>query len=156
VRPMNVLVVEDSPADVRLIREALKRGAVPVRITIAIDGIEALDYLHRSEGTTNAPDLMLLDLNLPRKSGYEVLTEVKSSPTLKRIPVLIMTSSRSDEDIDQAYGLNANGYITKPYDFNEYMNVVLAIEQFWFLTATLPEAFRHASPPPLVRAGTSS
>ena len=156
MRPMNVLVVEDSLADVRLIREALKKGSVPVQITIAHDGIEAVDYLHRTEGTTNAPDLMLLDLNLPRKSGQEVLAEVKSSPTLKRIPVLIMTSSRSDEDIERAYALNANGYITKPYDFNEYINVILAIEQFWFLTATLPDPFRHASTAPAARAAMSS
>jgi chemotaxis family two-component system response regulator Rcp1 len=153
---MNVLVVEDSPADVRLIREALKNGAVPVEITVASDGVEAMEYLHRAEGQEGAPDLMLLDLNLPRKNGREVLAEVKTSPKLKQMPVLIMTSSRSDEDINQAYALNANGYITKPYDFHEYVNVVLAIEQFWFLTASLPDAFHNRSTPPQASAARST
>jgi CheY-like chemotaxis protein len=86
---------------------------------------------------------MLLDLNLPRKNGREVLAEVKTSPDLKQIPVLIMTSSRSDDDINQAYALNANCYIAKPYDFHEYLNVVRSIEHFWFLTASLPDADHH-------------
>jgi CheY-like chemotaxis protein len=139
MRAVNVLVVEDSPADVRLIREALKDAIVPVQITVARDGVEAMDYLHDSERAAALPDLMLLDLNLPRKNGREVLAEVKTSPHLKQIPVLVMTSSRSDEDINRAYELNANCYIAKPYDFHEYVDIVHSIENFWLLTATLPD-----------------
>ena len=138
---LRILLVEDSPSDVRLIREALKETPVPVQITVAQDGVEAMDYLHSTEtGRPQRPDLVLLDLNLPRKNGREVLAEVKSSPGLKQIPVLVMTSSRADEDIAQAYSLNANCYIAKPGDLQEYMNVVRAIEDFWFMTATLPES----------------
>ena len=145
MRPLKILLVEDSPSDVRLIREALKETPVPVQIIVARDGVEAMDYLRQSEaGLANRPDLMLLDLNLPRKNGREVLAEVKASPALKQIPVLVMTSSRADEDIRQAYSLNANCYITKPGDLQEYVNVVRAIEDFWFVTATLPDAF-HGS-----------
>jgi len=147
LRSLNVLVVEDSPADVRLIREALKGAAVPVQIAVAKDGIEAMDYLHNSEGKASRPDLMLLDLNMPRKNGREVLAEVKASPALKQIPVLVMTSSHADEDINQAYELNANCYITKPHDFHEYVKVVRAIENFWFITASLPEGFHHGAIP---------
>lgn len=139
MKPVNVLVVEDSPADVRLIREALKNTTVPLQLTVAHDGVEAMQYLHESERMETLPDLMLLDLNLPRKNGREVLAEVKTSPNLKQIPVLVMTSSRSDEDINQAYALNANCYITKPYDFQEYVDVVRSIEHFWLMTASLPD-----------------
>ncbi len=147
MRSLKVLVVEDSPADVRLIREALKSAEVPVQITVAKDGIEALEYLHDSEGKASRPDLVLLDLNMPRKNGREVLAEVKASPALKQIPVLVMTSSHSDEDINQAYELNANCYITKPHDFHEYVKVVRAIENFWFLTASLPDVFHSGAMP---------
>ncbi len=137
---LRILLVEDSPSDVRLIREALKETPIPVQITVAQDGVEAMDYLRSTEeGSANRPDLVLLDLNLPRKNGREVLAEVKTSPGLKQIPVLVMTSSQADEDIAQAYALNANCYITKPGDLQEYISVVRAIEDFWFLTATLPE-----------------
>lgn len=145
MRAVNVLVVEDSPADVRLIREALKNATIPVQITVAHDGVEAMQYLHDSEQTAALPDLMLLDLNLPRKNGREVLAEVKTSPQLKQIPVLVMTSSRSDDDVNQAYALNANCYIAKPYDFHEYLDVVHSIEHFWLLTATLPDT-EHYKP----------
>lgn len=145
MKALSILLVEDSPSDVRLIREALKETAVPVQIAVARDGIEAIDYLHRTEsGAATRPDIILLDLNLPRKNGREVLAEMKSSSNLKQIPVLVMTSSRAEEDISQAYSLNANCYITKPGDLQEYMNVVRAIEDFWFLTATLPDSFRDS------------
>lgn len=141
MKPLRILLVEDRAADVRLIREALKETPVPVEITVAYDGVEALEMLYRADATgTERPDLVLLDLNLPRKNGREVLAEIKSSPRLKQIPVLVMTSSHADEDITQAYSLNANCYITKPGDLNEYISVVRAIEDFWFLTATLPES----------------
>ncbi len=104
MKSLRILLVEDSPSDVRLVREALKETPVPVEITVARDGVEATDYLHQAEtGLADPPDLILLDLNLPRKNGREVLAEVKSSPTLKQIPVLVMTSSRSDEDVSVAY-----------------------------------------------------
>jgi len=142
MRSLKILLVEDSPSDVRLIREALKDARVPVQIMVARDGVEATEHLKQSEqGRAVRPDLVLLDLNLPRKDGKEVLAEVKVSPNLKRIPVLVMTSSHSDEDIAAAYSLNANCYITKPGDLQEYVHVVRAIEEFWFLTATLPDAY---------------
>jgi two-component system, chemotaxis family, response regulator Rcp1 len=140
IRPLRMLVVEDSPSDVRLIQEALKDTGLPVDVVVAKDGVEAMDMLHRVEmGGHERPDLVLLDLNLPRKNGREVLSEIKSSEVLKLIPVLVMTSSRADEDVNQAYTLNANCYITKPGDLTEYLSVIRAIEDFWFFTAKLPE-----------------
>ena len=154
---LRILLVEDSPSDVRLIREALKETPVPVQITVAQDGVEAMDYLRSTESDHSArPDLVLLDLNLPRKNGREVLAEVKSSPSLKQIPVLVMTSSRADEDIAQAYSLNANCYITKPGDLQEYINVVRAIEDFWFLTATLPDGVSAATSPRQMAVATAA
>jgi two-component system, chemotaxis family, response regulator Rcp1 len=142
MKSVRILLVEDSPSDIRLTREALKQSPVPVQIIVARDGVEAIDYLHQAKlGLTDRPDLVLLDLNLPRKNGREVLAEVKSSPALKQIPVLVLTSSRSDEDISEAYSLNANCYITKPADLSEYVNVLKAVEDFWLFTATLPDAF---------------
>jgi chemotaxis family two-component system response regulator Rcp1 len=138
---LSILLIEDSPSDVRLVREALKENSMPVQVTVARDGVEAMDYLHQVErGAISRPDLVLLDLNLPRKNGREVLAEVKGSPALRQIPVLVMTSSRSDEDVQQAYQLNANCYITKPADLLDYVKVLRSIEDFWFATATLPEA----------------
>ncbi len=117
---------------------------MPVQIAVARDGVEAMEYLHQpGKGSGNRPDLVLLDLNLPRKNGREVLAEIKASPTLKHIPVLVMTSSKADEDIAQAYALNANCYITKPGDLEEYLSVIRAIEDFWFLTATLPDVLHE-------------
>ena len=144
MRALSILLVEDSPSDVRLIREAMKETPLHVDITVTRDGVEAMDHLRQVEqGVFFRPDLVLLDLNLPKKNGREVLAEIKSSPNLKQIPVLVMTSSRADEDVMQAYTLNANCYITKPIDLNEYLSVVRAIEDFWFMTATLPDAL-HA------------
>src|ERR1700761_2844886 len=138
---LNILLIEDSPSDVRLVREALKETPIPVEMTVVRDGVEAMDYLHQAEqGTISRPDLVLLDLNLPRKNGREVLAEVKGSPALRQIPVVVMTSSRSEEDVQEAYELNANCYITKPADLSEYVKVVRSIEDFWFATATLPDA----------------
>jgi two-component system, chemotaxis family, response regulator Rcp1 len=142
---LRILLVEDSPSDVRLVREALKQAPLEVEITLARDGVEAMEHLHKSEaGLVNRPDIILLDLNLPRKNGREVLAEVKASPKLKQIPVLVMTSSKADEDITQAYNLNANCYITKPSDLQDYVDVVNSIENFWFRTATLPDAYAAA------------
>ena len=142
MKVLKILLVEDSPSDVRLTREALKDSPVPIQITVARDGVEAIDYLHQAElGFGDRPDLVLLDLNLPRKNGREVLAEVKNSPALKQIPVVVLTSSKSEEDISEAYSLNANCYITKPADLSEYVNVLKAVEDFWFFTATLPDTF---------------
>jgi chemotaxis family two-component system response regulator Rcp1 len=142
MKTLRILLVEDSPSDVRLIKEAFKDDGIAVQMMVAKDGVEAMDMLHRSEqGLLPRPDLLVLDLNLPRKNGREVLAEVKGSPSLKQIPVLVMTSSQADEDISQCYALNANCYITKPTDLSEYRSVVRAIEEFWFFTVTLPGAF---------------
>lgn len=136
-----MLLVEDNPGDVRLTREALKAGEVAVTLSVARDGVEAMDFLYKRGNFHSAPDpdLILLDLNLPRKNGREVLSEIKSDPDLKRIPVLVMTTSRADQDINRAYSLNANCYITKPMDLDEFMRIVKSIEEFWLKTVTLPK-----------------
>lgn len=140
VRPLQLLLVEDNPGDVRLTREALKAGEVAVNLSVARDGVEAIDFLRKrgSFQTAPNPDLILLDLNLPRKNGREVLSEIKGDPDLKRIPVLVMTTSRADQDINRAYSLNANCYITKPMDLDEFLRIVRSIEEFWLKTVTLP------------------
>lgn len=139
LRPLRILVVDDSPSDVRLIREALKDSSGNVTLVVARDGAEATDYLHRTlRGEVLRPDLIILDLNLPKKSGREVLAEVKSDLRLKQIPVIVMTSSSASEDVTYAYNLNANSYITKPADLTEYWRVVRAIHGFWLNTAKLP------------------
>lgn len=146
MQSLNILLIEDSPSDVRLVREALKENSMSIEVTVARDGVEAMEYLRQAEsGAVTRPALVLLDLNLPRKNGREVLAEVKASPNLRQIPVVVMTSSRADEDIQQAYELNANCYITKPADLPEYVKVVRAIENFWFATATLPDPARSAA-----------
>ncbi|MBI3409112.1 MAG: response regulator [Planctomycetes bacterium] len=139
-RPVELLLVEDNPGDVRLTREALKEGSIDVRLSVARDGVEALDFLRRQApyGDAPRPDLILLDLNLPRMNGREVLSEIKSDPRLRRIPVLVMTTSRADQDIQKAYSLNANCYITKPLDLDEFLRIVRSIEDFWLRTVTLP------------------
>ena len=137
---MDLLLVEDNPGDVRLTQEALKSGQVQVNLNVARDGVEAIDFLRQRAAFEGAPkpDLILLDLNLPRKNGREVLSEIKSDPELRRIPVLIMTTSRAEQDVNRAYNLNANCYITKPMDLDEFLRIVKAIEEFWLKTVTLP------------------
>ena len=141
-RPVELLLVEDNPGDVRLTQEALKEGTLEVNLSVARDGVEAIDFLRHRAPFTNAPlpDLILLDLNLPRKNGREVLSEIKSDPLLRRIPVLVMTTSRADQDIQKAYSLNANCYITKPMDLDEFLRIVKSIEDFWLRTVTLPRS----------------
>lgn len=139
-RPAEVLLVEDNPGDVRLTQEAFKDGRVMVNLTVATDGVEALDILNR-RGTHESkarPDLILLDLNLPRKTGREVLEEIKADDLLKRIPVIVMTTSKAEQDIHKAYNLCANCYVTKPVDLDEFLNVVRSIEDFWLTVVTLP------------------
>lgn len=139
-RPVEILLVEDNPGDVRLTQEALKDAKVANTMHVVDDGVAALDFLRQRppyEGATR-PDLILLDLNLPRKNGQEVLEEIKQDDKLKRIPVVILTTSTLDEDVQSAYGMHANCYITKPVDFGQFIKVVRAIEEFWLTVVTLP------------------
>jgi CheY-like chemotaxis protein len=146
-RPVEVLLVEDNPGDVRLTQEALKESGFRVNLNVARDGVEALDFLRKADRFANAPqpDLILLDLNLPRKNGREVLSEVKTDPELKCIPVLVMTTSHNQQDISKAYQLNANCYITKPMDLDSFLHILKSIEEFWLETATLPTFSRICS-----------
>jgi len=143
-KPMEVLLVEDSPGDLRLTREAFKDAKVLINLHVASDGTEAMAFLKREGGHTNAPrpDLILLDLNLPKKDGREVLGEIKESPTLKSIPVVILTTSASDADILKSYLLHANCYITKPVDLKGFLNVVKSIDNFWLSVVKLPREVR--------------
>ena len=139
-KPIEILLVEDNPGDVRLIQEALKDGKVHNKIQVAKDGIEALTFLRQQPPyeTASRPDLILLDLNLPRKNGKEVLSEIKEDPDLKRIPVIILTSSNARMDIFKTYDLHANCYITKPIDFMQFIDVAKKIEDFWLTLVKLP------------------
>ncbi len=138
--PIEILLVEDNPGDVRLTIEALKEGKIANHMSVAEDGIEAMAFLHREGKYKKAPkpDLILLDLNLPKKNGREVLAEIKVDPYLKSIPVVVLTSSEAEKDIVATYNLHANCYITKPVDFNQFINVVRSIEDFWFKLVKLP------------------
>jgi chemotaxis family two-component system response regulator Rcp1 len=138
--PIEVLLVEDSPGDVRLTREAFKDAKVHINLHVASDGAEAMDFLNRGGKHSDAPrpDLILLDLNLPKKDGREVLEEIKESPVLKSIPVVILTMSASDADILRSYRLHANCYITKPVDLDGFLEVVKSIDSFWLSVVKLP------------------
>jgi chemotaxis family two-component system response regulator Rcp1 len=138
--PIEILLVEDSPGDVRLTREAFKDAKVHINLNVASDGAEALEFLKREGKHAHAPrpDLILLDLNLPKKDGREVLEEVKESPTLKSIPVVILTTSASDADILRSYRLHANCYITKPVGLDGFLEVVRSIDNFWLTVVKLP------------------
>ena len=139
---IEVLLVEDSPGDVRLTREALKDAKVHISLHVATDGIEAMAYLERTGSHVNAPrpDLILLDLNLPKKDGREVLKEIKESPSLRIIPVVILTTSSSDADVLQSYHLHANCYISKPVDLDGFLKVVRSIDDFWLSVVKLPRS----------------
>ncbi len=140
VRPIEILMVEDSPADARLTIEALKEAKVRNRMHIVTDGVEALAFLRCQGRHTGAPrpDLILLDLNLPKKDGREVLKEVKEDPDLKRIPVVVLTTSRAEEDILKSYNLHANCYVTKPVELGQFLSVVKSIDEFWLSIVSLP------------------
>jgi len=139
-KAIQILLVEDNPGDVRLTQEVLKEAVVPNRIHVVRTGIEALAFLRRQGQYSDAPrpDLILLDLNLPKKSGHEVLDEIKTDEKLKRIPVVVLTTSSADQDITQAYDAHANCYITKPIDLNQFLKAMKAIEEFWFTVVKLP------------------
>jgi chemotaxis family two-component system response regulator Rcp1 len=139
-RSIEVLLIEDNPGDVRLAMEALKEAKLANHVSIASDGEEALAFLRKEKGYGNAPrpDLILLDLNLPKKDGREILAEIKKDANLKRIPVVVLTTSTAEEDILKAYNLHANCYISKPVDFDKFTQVVRQIEDFWFTVVLLP------------------
>ncbi len=138
---IDILVVEDNPGDVRLIQEVFQDGKIYNTLEIARDGEEALNYLHQQGiyKNTPRPDLILLDLNLPKKNGNEVLSEIKDDVHLRRIPVIILTASKAEEDIARAYNHHANCYLTKPIDLNQFINVVQQIKTFWLSIVQLPE-----------------
>lgn len=140
VRPINILLVEDNPADVRLTREAMKGAKVLNTLHAVADGVAAMDFLRRQPPYTAAPlpDLILLDLNLPRKDGREVLAEIKQDPALKRIPVVVLTTSKAEEDILRSYELHANAYVAKPVGLPEFLAAVRSLEDFWLAVVTLP------------------
>jgi CheY-like chemotaxis protein len=139
-RPVEILLVEDNPGDVVLTREALRDTKVPTRLSVAADGEEALARLRRQGPFAAAarPDLILLDLNLPRLGGREVLAAVKADEQLRRIPVVVLTSSEAEQDVAASYDLHANCYVTKPVDLGQFLRVVKSIEDFWLHTARLP------------------
>ncbi len=139
-RPKIIFLVEDNKADVRLIQEALKNSSIPLQVVAVRNGMDAMAYLRQEGEFADAlrPDLILLDLNLPRKDGREVLAEIKADPKLKRIPVVILTTSKNEEDISQSYELHVNCYITKSRNLSELFKIVKGIEEFWLATVTLP------------------
>lgn len=139
-RKFEILLVEDNPGDVRLTTEALRETGIDHVLSAAIDGVEALAFLRREGSFSEAPrpDLVLLDLNLPRKDGREVLAEIKQDPRLRRIPVVVLTTSRAESDVTRCYDLHANCVLTKPLDFEKFVGTIASLSDFWFSTATLP------------------
>jgi chemotaxis family two-component system response regulator Rcp1 len=140
-RPIEILLVEDSPSDAALTIEAIKAGKVANKLNHVEDGVEAMAFLRQQGKYAKAvrPDLIMLDLNLPRKDGREVLAEIKNDPDLRIIPIIVLTTSHSDKDILQSYQFNANCYITKPVNFEHFIDVVKSIEKFWLTVVTLPQ-----------------
>lgn len=139
-RSIEILLVEDNPGDARLTIEAMREAKLRNRLHVVEDGVEAMQFLRREGrfGDAARPDLILLDLNLPKKDGREVLAEIKSDPALKRIPVVVLTTSRAEEDILRAYDLHANCYVTKPVDLEQFMKIVKQIDEFWLKLVILP------------------
>ena len=135
--PIEILLVEDNAADVRLTVEALKDARVPNRLHVARDGVEALRMLKDETGATPRPDLILLDLNLPRKDGREVLQEIKQDDALRHIPVVILSTSQADQDVAESYRLRANAFVTKPVEIDQFFQVVRAMDLFWLATVQL-------------------
>ncbi len=140
LRPIDILLIEDSPADVRLTREALKEARVLNTLHVVQDGVAAMAVLRRQGPYAESPrpDLILLDLNLPKKDGREVLAEIKREEPLRRIPVVVLTTSRAEEDVLRSYDLHANAYVTKPVDLKQFLEVIRVFEEFWLAVVTLP------------------
>jgi two-component system, chemotaxis family, response regulator Rcp1 len=147
VRSVDILLVEDCSADVRLTREALKEVKVLNTLHVVHDGMTALAFLRKQGRYAGSPhpDLILLDLNLPRKDGREVLAEIKQDENLKRIPVVVLTTSRAEEDVARSYDLHANAYVTKPVDLKQFLEVIRAIEEFWLAVVTLPPSEKRGA-----------
>jgi len=139
-RPIDILLVEDNPGDVRLTREAFKLNKINNNLHVVTDGVEALDFLFQNGAYRDAPhpDLILLDLNLPKKTGHEVLEEIKQDNKLRRLPVIILTTSQAEEDVLKTYNLHANCYINKPVDFDQFMKSIRLIGEFWLTIVQLP------------------
>ena len=137
---INILLVEDNPGDIRLTKEVLKEGKIRNKLDVVTDGEEAIQYLKKTGKYKDAllPDIILLDLNLPKKDGREVLAEIKTDPILMLIPVIVLTTSEAEQDILNMYAHHANCYITKPVDFNQFINVIRSIEDFWLSIVKLP------------------
>lgn len=137
---MNILLIEDNPGDVRLTQEAFKEGQISIDLNVVMDGVEAIRYLRKEAPYDEAstPDLILLDLNLPKRDGREVLEEIKTDQNLKRIPVVVLTTSNAEQDILKSYNLHVNCYINKPVDFDKFFDIIQKIEDFWLSTAILP------------------
>jgi len=138
--PIEILLVEDNPGDIRLTQEVLKEGKVQNTLSVVENGVQAISFLRKENEYQDAPtpDLILLDLNLPKKDGREVLLDIKNDPELKKIPVVVLTTSQAEEDILKVYDLNANCYISKPVDFGQFIDVVKSIENFWLSIVKLP------------------
>jgi two-component system, chemotaxis family, response regulator Rcp1 len=143
-RPIELFLVEDNPGDVRLAQEIFKEVKVKINLIVAEDGVQAMDYLKKvcADPRLLKPELIILDLNLPKKDGREVLAEIKTNEDLLRIPVIILTSSTSAEDVNKAYGEHANCYIAKPVDLDEFARIIKILEEFWFKTVILPSRSR--------------
>jgi CheY-like chemotaxis protein len=142
LQPVHILLVEDNPHDVEITKRALEKGQIRNRLTVARDGQEALDILSEMERERELPGLILLDLNLPKLSGIEVLQTVKSDPSLRRVPVIVLTTSTREEDVVRTYDLGVNTFITKPVRFEEFIQVVTTIQEYWIVIATLPATVR--------------
>jgi len=140
INPVNVLLVEDNPGDVRLTQEAFKEAKMSINLDVTMDGAEAIKFLRKDGQYADAetPDLILLDLNLPKKDGREVLKEIKTDEVLKRIPVVVLTTSNAEQDVLKSYNLHVNCYINKPVDFEKFFDIIQKIEEFWLTTAILP------------------
>ncbi len=145
-KPVEILLVEDNPGDVRLTQEVLREGKMNNNLYVAKDGVDAVTFLRREGEYVDSPvpDLILLDLNLPKKDGREVLAEIKADSDLKHIPVVVLTTSKAEQDIHKAYNLHANCYITKPVDLDQFIQVVKSIEDFWLTIVKLPRVYDDA------------
>jgi len=137
---ITILLIEDNPGDVRLTQEAFKEGSKDVNLDVVMDGVEAINYLYKKGQYSDkkSPDLILLDLNLPKMDGREVLERVKSDDNLRRIPIIVLTTSDADQDILKSYNLHVNCYLNKPVDFDKFFDIIQKIEDFWLTTAILP------------------
>jgi two-component system, chemotaxis family, response regulator Rcp1 len=141
IRPVDILIIEDNPGDARLMKEVLSNNLIFCQIHLVDDGVKAMNFLYKREEFIKAPrpDLIFLDLNLPRKDGREVLSEVKKDDHLKQIPIVVMTISENEDDIFKSYMMHANCYVTKPLDLDQFIKTVKSIEEFWFSLVKLPE-----------------